>query len=81
MSRFLKLTNTVINTSKIVKIDRMDNTYYINMGSFLSASYFSFVYNFGSLKNDEWNIVIHKQNDPEDFDAVSKWIDNLNDDQ
>jgi len=77
MSRFLKLTNTIINTSKIIKIDRTENSYYINMGPIMEASYFSFIYNFGSLKNNEWNIIIHKSHEPDDFNAVSKWIDNL----
>ena len=81
MSRFLKLTNTIINTSKIVKIDRIDNSYYINMGPIMEASYFSFIYNFGSLKNNEWNIIIHKEHEPDDFNAVSKWIESIKDDK
>jgi hypothetical protein len=77
MSRFLKLTNTVINTSKIIKIDRLENSYYINMGSIVNASFFSFIYNFGNINSTEWNIIIHKEHEPDDFNAVSKWIDQL----
>jgi hypothetical protein len=51
------------------------------MGPIMEASYFSFIYNFGSLKNNEWNIIIHKEHEPDDFNAVSKWIESIKDDK
>ena len=75
MSKFIKLTNTIINTKYIRKIVLHNNPheYRISMtnnkidGFFLMGS--------GLINNHENEIIISKNKIPEDYNKITEWID------
>jgi hypothetical protein len=75
MRHFLRLSNLVINTSKIVKIKTFPNQYHI----YLNETNFSghFYIFFGNIASHDNCISIYKDNNIEDFNIVSKWISNI----
>ena len=78
MSRFLKLTNILINTSKIIFIENMGTTYYVKTcGSSLSNGFsmlgFGFIYTSASYNF----IEICKNKHPIDYEIMEKWVRNL----
>ena len=67
MSRFIKLTSTIINTSHISKILINPNQYQIN----LITNEFD-----GSVGSSMEEIKVCKKENPKDYKSVSDWIDN-----
>lgn len=73
---FLKLSSYVINLSKVSHISIKEGLYHINItennvsGFMLAGS--------GYVSNTEHNLSVCKDKNREDYDIVSKWIDNLN---
>ena len=76
MSRFLKLTQLIINTSKIGTIEKKQNKYYVNLldGSILSG--FS-LFGSGTLKTEYCTIEICKEKHSIDYRIMEKWVSNL----
>ena len=79
MNRFIRLTNVVINTSKIVKIENIDriNTKHYNL--YLSNHHISgqiFLY-FGSINSQHDIISISKADNPLDYQIVEEWINEM----
>jgi hypothetical protein len=80
MSRFLKLTNTILNTNVIHKIDITPNKYCIKVVcQDISGSGWS-MGGFGLCRIDTYtyNIEICKTEKPEDYKKVSDWIMSIN---
>lgn len=75
MSRFLKLTDMLINTNNINKIFIQQNKYYINIASksFSGINFFSF----GYIYSDNSNITICKTKNPKDYEIVTNWINKI----
>ena len=72
MIMFLKLSNLVINTSKISSIQMYSNMYYINVHH-TSFSGFAFGV-FGQISSYGNYFEIHKQSDNDDYQIVTEWI-------
>ena len=78
MSRFLKLTNHVLNTRDIHKIVIHPNKYLIHFVSKKITGYcFAFLGNgIGNISSHTWEIEVCKTNHSTDYEKVTKWIEN-----
>jgi hypothetical protein len=85
MTRFLKLSNIIINTSYIISIKKSLTTngkiYYIYVNKESSpVGLFAFGMGFiFDLLKDNRHIDICEKLDPEDYKKVSEYIENIND--
>ena len=72
MSRFIKLTNLVVNTSKIIKIKTLPDIHYM----YLSNTRFDGFMYFGTGGIDTRDDVVEvcKNKHPIDYHLVSEWI-------
>lgn len=72
MAKFIKLTNMIINTTKIITIDILPTKYNINM----STQHFDVIFIFGSggMQTITNNIEICKNKHPNDYQIVERWI-------
>ena len=78
MSRFLKLTNILINTSKIIFIQNTGNTYYVKTcGSGLTNGFSMFGFGFINTSTSYNFIEICKNKHPIDYQIMEKWVRNL----
>ena len=78
MSRFIKLTNILINSSKIIFIENTGTTYYVKTGGYglthgLSVFGFGFIGSSDSINS----IEICKDKHPIDYQIIEKWVNNL----
>ena len=78
MSRFIKLTNVLINTSKITIIENTGTTYYVKTCGPGLTSGFS-IFGFGLIDtSDSINYIeICKDKHPIDYQIMEKWVRNL----
>ncbi len=78
MSRFIKLTHIVINSSKIIKINNTESKYYVEVCAHaLQSGSFIFGSGFIETKNSNTFITICKNKDPIDYQIMEKWVNNL----
>lgn len=73
MTRFLKLTNSLINISKIKKIVTYENSHYLYYNSNEISGFF--LITIGTLRSNEDFTAIYKDTDPKDYQIVSEWIE------
>lgn len=75
MSRFIKLTNMVINTSKIIKINTYTDGYIVHTSdiNFSGLSLFSV----GMLSSTDSTIRVLKTESPADYQVITDWIANI----
>jgi hypothetical protein len=76
-TRFLKLSNIIINTSKIVRITKEPDVYrfrFVNSGQELSGAYFFTV---GWIDSSDRYFEVYRHKEPDDFEIVKKWIETL----
>jgi hypothetical protein len=78
MSRFIKLTHIVINSSKIITIKNTESKYYVQVCSH-ALQYGSFIFGSGFIetKNSNTFITICKNKNPIDYQIMEKWVKNL----
>jgi hypothetical protein len=77
MSRFIQLTNILINSSKIIFIQNTGNTYYVKTcGSGLTSGISIFGFGFIDTSTS-YNIEICKNKHPTDYEIMEKWVRNL----
>ena len=78
MSKFMKLTNMIINPNCIHSIIKMPNKYLIQvMSNKLYGTTFTFAgTGFGSISSNNSEIEICETKHPSDYKMVSDWIDN-----
>ena len=81
MSRFLKLTNRIINIKYINQIYLNDKSYQININTNnLNGFHFYF---FGNIRCFDDSIYINKdsekESDKKDYQIVTDWIEKMND--
>jgi len=72
MTRFLKLTNIIINTAKIVTIDVLPTKYTIRMSDQKIDGWLLFTS--GSVESINTKIEVCENKDPIDYQLVKKWI-------
>jgi len=77
MSRFLKLSHTIINVSHIKEITIRETKYTIYLQS-NKHSGFS-IAGSGFISNDNDHYTICKNNDPEDYNKIDQWIKKMPD--
>lgn len=75
MKNFLRLSNTLINTNHIVKIEHYTNQYYVHT-VLHHATIFA---GFGGMEPDI--IKICEKKNPHDFNIMTNWIDSINKEQ
>jgi hypothetical protein len=75
MSQFIKLTNRIINTSKIVNIKIEQTKYYMLMSNNTITGYF--VISFGQINTADNIIEICKDSDPNDYKIITEWINKI----
>ena len=78
MSRFIKLTHIVINSSKIITINNTGAKYYVQTCADALPYGFS-IFGFGVIDTSNSNtfITICKNEEPIDYQIMEKWINNL----
>lgn len=81
MSRFIKLTNKIINTTQILKIDIWNNpkAYYITLKPIYVSGYHFF--SFGSISSHDSTISIYEECDKDDYKIITDWIDKIKNDE
>lgn len=72
MSRFIRLTNKIINTSQIVNIKIEQTKYYMFMSNNTISGYF--IISLGQINTTDNIIEICKDKDPNDYKIVTEWI-------
>ncbi len=69
---FIKLSNTIINSSKITSVRMFNNKYYINvLHTSVNGLYFGFFGNIGSSEN---RFEVCKEKDKDDYTIMTNWI-------
>jgi hypothetical protein len=78
MSKFLKLTNIIINKHHIQSIVIKPNKYYIHVVSdaFVGSHFSVAGFGFGTISSHYGEIVVCKTENSIDYKMVSDWIDN-----
>lgn len=78
MSRFIKLTHIVINSSKIITINNTRSKYYVQTcADALPYGYSILGVGFLETTNSNTFITICKNEHPIDYQIMEKWINNL----
>jgi len=75
MSRFIKLSNLIVNTSKIVKIETYADSHYMYMVNTRIEGFFLF--SSGFIDSEDHIIKICKNKHPIDYEIVKEWIKKL----
>ena len=76
MSRFLKLTKSIINTNQIRIIDFNKPSEY-NIHLVTKEFYGYFLFGSGGIDSSEPYITVCEKKNPEDYKIVSDWIKNV----
>lgn len=75
MSRFIKLTNLVINTNAIKYISSKENVFYITLKS---SDFSGFLFaGSGTIGTDNDIIKVSNVQDSTDYQTIKKWIDSI----
>ena len=78
MSRFIKLTNILINTSKIIFIENTGTTYYVKTcGTGITSGFSIFGFGVIDTSNSDNFFEICKNKHPIDYQIMEKWVRNL----
>jgi len=75
MSKFLKLSSTIINVSQIQTIQVLPKKYKIHLVSSKHSGFW--IYGTGFFSNNKLNYEICEKNHPQDYKTVSKWLNYL----
>ena len=75
MTKFLKLTHTIINTSKIIAIDILPTKYTIFMSNNHLEGFFFL--SSGSIESSSNKIEIYNNQDLIDYQIVKEWINQI----
>ena len=75
MTKFLKLTSTIINVSQIQTIQLLPNKYRIHLVSNKHSGFW--VYGTGFVSHNKQKYEICEKKHPHDYKIVSKWLNYL----
>lgn len=75
MTRFLKLTNIIINTNKIVGITILPTKYTITIAS--QNFYGWIIFGGGFVESNEIIVKLCEDKDPIDYQIVKEWINQM----
>ena len=78
MSKFIKLTNLIVNVNYIQTIVIKPNKYYINVVSnkFYGSTLSTPVFGFGNVSSYNYEIEVCETEHSSDYKKISDWIDN-----
>jgi hypothetical protein len=78
MSKFIKLTNFIVNVNYIQSIVIKPNKYYINVASnqFDGSSWSVAGFGMGTISSNNYEIEVCETKHSSDYKTVSRWIDN-----
>lgn len=76
MTKFIKLSNMVINIKHIIRIHTHLDTHYIYLNN-VYFSGFSFMGS-GALSTDQQYISLHKSKNEADHKIITEWINKIN---
>ena len=75
MNKFLKLSNLIINTSKIIYIDILPSKYMLRLScQKINGDYFL---GQGRIDTMHKDIIVCSNDDPQDYEIVKKWIEQI----
>lgn len=75
MTRFIKLSNMIINTAKIIRIDTRPNVYSMYMvNNYLSGFH---ILSFGSISGGNDTIHICGEKNAADYKIIETWINQI----
>ena len=72
MMKFIKLSNLIINTSKISTVRMIDNRYIIKIACSNTSGFI--VAGSGWIHSIDTVIHVCQKKDPEDYNIVTKWV-------
>jgi hypothetical protein len=75
MTRFIRLTNLIVNTSKIVTVDILPTKYVIHMNNQHFHGWILF--SSGNIVSTPNTVEICENEKPNDYEIVKKWIDSI----
>lgn len=78
MTRFIKLTNSLINISYITKVVSYEKTHLLYLNNIDIRGFFCIT--IGSLNSNTEYIAVNKDTEPKDYQIVSEWIAKINND-
>jgi hypothetical protein len=76
MSKFIKLSKLIINTSKIVKIDIHQTKYIVHMSHYTFDNLI--ILGFGSIESYHDKIEICEKKCPNDYKIMEQWTNQIN---
>jgi len=78
MSKFIKLTNCIVNVNYIQSIVIKPNKYYINLASnkFDGSNWNVVGFGMGTISSYHYEIEVCETKHSSDYKRVSRWIDN-----
>lgn len=81
MSRFIRLSNKLINISQIVKIDIFNEpkSYHLVLNPINISGYH--IFSFGSISSYDTSISIYEETNQEDYKIMTDWINKINNDE
>jgi hypothetical protein len=81
MSRFIKLTNKIINTSQIVRIEiyKKPNAYSLFLNQIYIDGYNFF--SFGGISSNELSLHIYEDTHKDDYKIITDWINKIKNDE
>ena len=75
MTRFIKLSDMIINTAKIIKIYTYPNLYSIHMSNNNLSGFH--ILSFGTISGGNDTIRICGQQNPSDYKIIETWINQI----
>ena len=75
MSHFIKFSNLIINTSKITKIEKINNTYCIHIVNNTIDGFFIFTSGYINSYNEK--ITVCEVNHHNDYKILTDWLDKV----
>ena len=83
MSKFLRISNKLINTNNISMVTSYEGEFWIDMiksthkSGFIEGIHGFLIGGSGVLFNNTSTIIVKKSVEPESYDDVAKWYDNI----
>jgi hypothetical protein len=73
--KFLKLSQVMINTSKITSIKLLPSKYIVSLDS--THIHGVVLFGSGSIVTEDGHFTICKEKTPDDYETFTKWIDTI----
>ena len=80
MSKFIKLSNLLLNTNSIHSINMVQNKYFIRLSNNNIKGHWYCLFGFGYGKMEEYthDIEVCKLKNPMDYEIITEWVNKIN---